>query len=152
MPAARSTAAVAEPEHAAAPAALFRAAEAGLEAEQLAVLRQMPTKFLVCRSDRHNWKTERGWRVQIVDRRGEVIREHANWGWRAQVCRDCGATVEKYFDPQMRPLAGGKSEYPTDGKTGMAYLTKGLGRIPPHLARWVLWERDAGPQPEAPDD
>ena len=130
-----------------------------LEGEQLAVLRQMPTRFLRCRADGHNWKTTRGWGVTVLDAAGNE-HHHVNWGWRAQECvkrpdgmRGCEGSVERYYSPTFDPIPSlTRMEYPTDGKTGVTYLTAGLGRIPPRLARRVIWEREAGPQPEAPDE
>jgi hypothetical protein len=143
QPGARDLAALDEPRH-------LAGAGDDLEAEQLRVLRAMPRQFLVCRGDGHNWRTERGWGVVVADRLGNQ-REYVNWGWRVRRCLDCGAEVEKHYSPTMALLGGGRADYPTDGTTGTPYLTKGLGRIPPRLARLVLWEREAGPQPEAGD-
>lgn len=143
-----------DPDHHAAPP--LAAAGDSLEAEQLRVLRELPSEFLRCRGDGHNWQTIRGWGVKIEGCRcgenpeGPHDHEHVSWGWRQRVCVDnpvdgrkgCGTSVEKFYSPTMAILGGGRNDY------AEGYLTTGLGHIPPRLARLLLWERDAGPQPK----
>ena len=136
------TAAPAEPDHAAAPAALFRAAEDGAEAERAFALASMPTAFILCRAERHELDVERGYGVNVYDVDLEHDVRQVNWAWRKGVCRRCGYEVETWYDAHFGRVTS-FAKHPDD------YLLKGMGRAAPSEARRELWQRDVGKQPAA---